>query len=118
MQDFGGYASHFIRLYIPFTIILCLKWIFTFGTTDNITAIAWHPSSRYLATAGGNDRQIRVWHNAVGIKVEIDALEGRLVRAKSDTIRVNTKQRRARSPEQNMIGLYNVRVDWLNDWFG
>ncbi|XP_031553356.1 transducin beta-like protein 2 isoform X2 [Actinia tenebrosa] len=59
---------------------------------DNITAIAWHPSSRYLATAGGNDRQIRVWHNAVGIKVEIDDLEGRLVRAKSDTIRGRLEQ--------------------------
>jgi len=57
---------------------------------DNITAIAWHPTSRYLATAGGNDRQIRVWHNAVGIKVEIGDLEGRLIRAKSDTIRVGT----------------------------
>ncbi|XP_020894686.1 transducin beta-like protein 2 isoform X2 [Exaiptasia diaphana] len=59
---------------------------------DNITAIAWHPSSRYLATAGGNDRQIRVWHNAVGIKVEIDDLEGRLMRAKSDTIRGRLEQ--------------------------
>ena len=56
---------------------------------DDITAIAWHPTSRYLTTAGGNDRQIRVWHNAVGIKVEIDDLEGRLMRAKSDTMKVN-----------------------------
>lgn len=65
-------------------------FFFVVNVPDNITAIAWHPSSRYLATAGGNDRQIRVWHNAVGIKVEIDDLEGRLIRAKSDTIRVKT----------------------------
>ncbi|XP_032242349.2 transducin beta-like protein 2 isoform X5 [Nematostella vectensis] len=59
---------------------------------DTITAIAWHPSSRYLASAGGSDRQIRVWHNAAGIKVQIDDLKGKLVRAKSDTIRGRIEQ--------------------------
>ena len=59
-----------------------------FRVLDVITAIAWHPNSRYLATAGGADRHIRVWHNAAGVKVLIDDLEGRLYRAKSDTVRV------------------------------
>ena len=55
---------------------------------DDITAIAWHPSSRYLATAGGADRQIRVWHNAAGIKVQIEDLEGRINRARNENVKV------------------------------
>ena len=56
--------------------------------SDDITAIAWHPSSRYLATAGGADRQIRVWHNAAGIKVQIEDLEGRINRARNENVKV------------------------------
>ncbi|XP_022783893.1 transducin beta-like protein 2 [Stylophora pistillata] len=59
---------------------------------DDITAIAWHPSSRYLATAGGADRQIRVWHNAAGIRIQIDDLEGRMYRAKNENVKERLEQ--------------------------
>ncbi|KAK2549753.1 Transducin beta-like protein 2 [Acropora cervicornis] len=54
---------------------------------DAITAISWHPSSRYLATAGGDDRLIRVWHNAAGIKVQIEDLQGRLYRTRNENVK-------------------------------
>ncbi|XP_073258368.1 transducin beta-like protein 2 isoform X3 [Porites lutea] len=59
---------------------------------DDITAIAWHPSSRYLATAGGGDRQIRVWHNAAGIRVQIEDLQGRIFRSKNENVKERLEQ--------------------------
>jgi len=70
---------------LPTHIFLLLLLLFL---SDDITAIAWHPSSRYLATAGGADRQIRVWHNAAGIKVQIEDLEGRINRARNENVKV------------------------------
>lgn len=64
-------------------LIFCCQFV------DDITAIAWHPSSRYLATAGGADRQIRVWHNAAGIRIQIDDLQGRMYRAKNENVKVS-----------------------------
>ncbi|XP_020622466.1 transducin beta-like protein 2 isoform X3 [Orbicella faveolata] len=75
---------------------------------DDITAIAWHPSSRYLATAGGADRQIRVWHNAAGIKVQIEDLEGRINRARNENVKERLEQQvleaRASLDKLNLIG--------------
>ncbi|XP_068750616.1 transducin beta-like protein 2 isoform X2 [Montipora capricornis] len=75
---------------------------------DAITAISWHPSSRYLATAGGEDRVIRVWHNAAGIKVQIDDLQGRLYRARNENVKERLEQQileaRASLDKLNIIG--------------
>lgn len=75
---------------------------------DDITAIAWHPSSRYLATAGGADRQIRVWHNAAGIRIQIDDLQGRMYRAKNENVKERLEQQileaRASLDKLNLIG--------------
>ncbi|EDV22621.1 uncharacterized protein TRIADDRAFT_28964, partial [Trichoplax adhaerens] len=53
-----------------------------------LTAIKWHPSSKYLASSGGNDRSIRIWYNATGLKATIIDLTSRLRRATSETIKV------------------------------
>ncbi|XP_078362691.1 transducin beta-like protein 2 isoform X2 [Oculina patagonica] len=75
---------------------------------DDITAIAWHPSSRYLATAGGSDRQIRVWHNAAGIKVQIEDLQGRMNRARNENVKERLEQQileaRSSLDKLNLIG--------------
>lgn len=75
---------------------------------DAITAISWHPSSRYLATAGGDDRVIRVWHNAAGIKVQIEDLQGRLYRTRNENVKERIEQQileaRASLDKLNIIG--------------
>ena len=71
-----------------FVILLCCL---NNPLADDITAIAWHPSSRYLATAGGGDRQIRVWHNAAGIRVQIEDLQGRIFRSRNENVKVRTQ---------------------------
>ncbi|XP_074635815.1 transducin beta-like protein 2 isoform X3 [Acropora palmata] len=75
---------------------------------DAITAISWHPSSRYLATAGGDDRLIRVWHNAAGIKVQIEDLQGRLYRTRNENVKERIEQQileaRASLDKLNIIG--------------
>ena len=53
-----------------------------------LMAIKWHPSSKYLASAGGNDRSVRIWHNVTGLKATIIDLTNRLRRANSETIKV------------------------------
>ncbi|WP_395241656.1 WD40 repeat domain-containing protein, partial [Salmonella sp. s51933] len=55
--------------------------------SDNITSLAWHPSSHFFASAGGSDKHIRVWHNTAGIKAQIRDLEGQLRRAKKDSLK-------------------------------
>ena len=83
------FASCHISYYVTSTA-LTLGIAFS---SDEVTSVAWHPSSRYLATAGGADKHIRVWHNAAGLKVQIDDLQGKLYRSKSDTIKVNCNER-------------------------
>lgn len=84
--------SHIFRTAIAyFEVLLCYSTVlFEQPLADDITAIAWHPSSRYLATAGGGDRQIRVWHNAAGIRVQIEDLQGRIFRSRNENVKVRT----------------------------
>lgn len=74
-------------------ILFFLIAFFYITLQDAITAIAWHPSSRYLATAGGDDRVIQVWHNAAGIKVQIEDLQGRMYRTRNENVKVTTRVR-------------------------
>lgn len=76
-----------------FVILLCCL---NNPLADDITAIAWHPSSRYLATAGGGDRQIRVWHNAAGLRVQIEDLQGRIFRSRNENVKVRTLSHESR----------------------
>ncbi len=48
---------------------------------DTISSLSWDPSSRFLASGGGGDRHIRVWHNTPGLQAQVDDLEQRIAKA-------------------------------------
>lgn len=53
----------------------------------DISALRWHADSRQLASAGGSDKSIRVWHNVPGVKANLVELMNKLPKAKSDTMK-------------------------------
>jgi len=52
-----------------------------------ISALRWHADSRQLASAGGSDKSVRVWHNVPGVKANLAELTNKLPKAKSDTMK-------------------------------
>jgi len=61
-------------------------------TLDNvhpgdISALQWFSDSRQLASAGGLDKSIRLWHNVPGIKASIADLTSKLPKAKSESLK-------------------------------
>ena len=68
-----------------FCVVVMLYAIIKSG---NITSLAWESASMYFASAGGSDRYIRVWHNAVGQKILVDELKGKLPKATSEALKV------------------------------
>lgn len=52
-----------------------------------ISALHWLADSRHLASAGGNDKSIRVWHNVPGVKASLADLTSKLPKAKSESTR-------------------------------
>jgi len=53
----------------------------------DITALHWLADSRQLASAGGTDKSIRLWHNVPGVKASLADLNSKLPKAKSDSTR-------------------------------
>ena len=53
-----------------------------------ISDLCWEPSSLYLASAGGEDRHVRLWHNVPGMKQLIIDLEAKLPKASSEPLKV------------------------------
>ena len=56
--------------------------------SDVISALRWDPSSRYLASAGGEDRHVRVWHNTPGLRELVTDLETKIAKATSESFKV------------------------------
>ena len=56
--------------------------------TDAITALVWEPASVYLASAGGSDRHIRLWHNAPGKRELIKELQAKIPKTTSEPLKV------------------------------
>ncbi len=52
-----------------------------------VSALVWDPSSRYMVSAGGEDRHIRVWHNAPGMKQLLEELQDKLPKASSEPLK-------------------------------
>lgn len=57
------------------------------SVTGIISALVWDPSSRYLVSAGGEDKHIRVWHNTPGMKQLLIELEAKLPKASSEPLK-------------------------------
>ena len=55
---------------------------------ESITAIVWESSSLYFATAGGDDRHIRLWYNVAGMREQLALNEHDLKVAKSQALKV------------------------------
>jgi len=53
----------------------------------DISALHWLSDSRKVASAGGLDKSIRVWHNVPGIKASLADLMSRLPKAKSESMK-------------------------------
>ncbi len=51
---------------------------------DTISALCWDPSSRYVASGGGGDRHVRVWHNTPGLRALKEDLEKRIGKASAN----------------------------------
>eukprot|EP00794_Sanderia_malayensis_P013835 gene13835-15281_t len=56
---------------------------------DNINYLVWNPDSRQLASSGGGDRTVRVWHNPIGVKASLVGLKQKLLHVKSDSHKVS-----------------------------
>jgi len=59
---------------------------------DTISDLCWEPSSLYLASAGGSDRHIRLWHNTPGQKELIRDLEAKIPKATSEPFKRRLQQ--------------------------
>ncbi|XP_065830793.1 transducin beta-like protein 2 [Oscarella lobularis] len=48
-----------------------------------VTSLAWDPLGRYLASAGGEDKHIRVWHNEWGYRAQLVDLKEKIAKTPS-----------------------------------
>ena len=55
---------------------------------DTVSSLCWEPAGLYLASAGGADKRIRVWHNYPGLREMIAELRAKLPKAASDALKV------------------------------
>lgn len=55
---------------------------------DEITAICWEPNGMCLASAGGEDKYIRLWHNTAGMAEQVKLMEEKLLTATSEPLKV------------------------------
>ena len=53
-----------------------------------ICRLVWDPLGRYFASCGGNDKHIRVWHNAPGYRAQMADCKNKIFNAKSDVLKV------------------------------
>lgn len=60
--------------------------------TDAITGLVWDPIGRYLASSGGNDKHVKVWHNVPGYKALIDDCKKKVPVAKSQALKERLMQ--------------------------
>lgn len=65
-----------------------VKVFFIIFTSGAITSLVWEPTSLYLASAGGADRHIRLWHNAPGLRELIRDCQAKLPKASSEALKV------------------------------
>ena len=72
-----------LRIIFPFIQLIVFSWL-----PGEITALAWYSDSRQLFSAGGADRSIKVWHNPVGVRASVADLKEKLLKAKSDVMKV------------------------------
>ena len=56
---------------------------------DAVAGLCWSPSSLLLASAGGEDRHVRLWHNSPGLKQQASELREKIPRASSDALKVS-----------------------------
>ena len=58
------------------------------SASDTVSSLCWDSSSLYLASAGGEDRHVRVWHNHPGQRQLIQEMKAKLPKATSDALKV------------------------------
>ena len=55
---------------------------------DDISCICWVPDGEHLASAGGEDRYIRLWRNTAGMRERIKEINEKIGTASSEPLKV------------------------------
>ena len=75
-------------LIIHYFVITCPIYLFCCIFLDDITCIRWTPDGQHLASAGGEDHYIRLWHNTAGMREQIKEIKGKIGTATSEPLKV------------------------------